>query len=143
MSNIYVKITIEKKWRTHDFHFLSLKSSSPQTSCSNLKIRGLAAKLWVDFLFFHFERNYDVSKSKGPWFLLNKNMNFNKNQKESKMNNPAHSCREINRALQLELKVKLWWVGSRERKKSAFFVTFISFEGNFFNICVLSQSIVY
>ena len=59
------------------------------------------------------------------------------------MDNPAHSFRDINHALQLELKVKLWWAGSRERKKRAFFITFISFEGHFFNICVLSQCIVY
>ena len=42
-----------------------------------------------------------------------------------------------------KLKVKLWWVGARERKKRAFFVPFILSEGNFFNICVLSQCIVY
>ena len=35
-----------------------------------------------------------------------------------------------------ELKVKLGWVGARERKKSEFFVTIISSKGNFFNICV-------
>ena len=29
MSNIYLKNTIEKKWCTHNFDFLSLKSSSP------------------------------------------------------------------------------------------------------------------
>ena len=42
-----------------------------------------------------------------------------------------------------KLIAKLWWVGPSKRKKRAFFVTFISFEGNFFNICVLSQYIVY
>ena len=42
-----------------------------------------------------------------------------------------------------KLKVKLWWVGARERKKRAFFVPFILSEGNFFNICVLSQCKVY
>ena len=41
------------------------------------------------------------------------------------------------------LKVKLWLVGARERKKKAFFVPFILSEGSFFNICVLSQCIVY
>ena len=40
-----------------------------------------------------------------------------------------------------ELKVKLWWVGACERKKRAFFVTFILSEGNFSNICVLSHCI--
>ena len=42
-----------------------------------------------------------------------------------------------------KLKVKLWWVGARERKKRAFFVSFILSEGNFFNICVLSQCKVH
>ena len=44
-----------------------------------------------------------------------------------------------------ELKVKLWWVGAHERIKRAFlfFVTFILSEGNLFNICFLSQCIVY
>ena len=42
-----------------------------------------------------------------------------------------------------KLKVKLWWVGAHERKKRAFFILFILSEGNFFNICVLSQCIVY
>ena len=42
-----------------------------------------------------------------------------------------------------KLKVKLWWVGALKRKKGAFFVPFILFEGNFFKICILSQYIVY
>ena len=41
-----------------------------------------------------------------------------------------------------KLRVKLWWVGAHERKR-AFFVPFILSKGNFFNICVLSQCIVY
>ena len=41
------------------------------------------------------------------------------------------------------LKAKLWRARARERKKRAFFVPFILSEGNFFNICVLSQCIVY
>ena len=28
ISNIYLKVTIEKKWRTQNFDFLNLKSSS-------------------------------------------------------------------------------------------------------------------
>ena len=42
-----------------------------------------------------------------------------------------------------KLKVKLWWVGARERKKRAFFVPFILSESNFFKISVLSQCIMY
>ena len=37
----------------------------------------------------------------------------------------------------------MWWVGAHGRKKRTFFVTFISPEENFFNICVLSQCIVF
>ena len=29
MSNIYLKVTIEKNWRSQDFHFLSLKNLLP------------------------------------------------------------------------------------------------------------------
>ena len=42
-----------------------------------------------------------------------------------------------------KLKVKLWWVGARERKKMAFFVPFILSERKLFKIRVLSQYIVY
>ena len=64
------------------------------------------------------------------------------------MGNPTHCFREreslcFSSYKNRKLKVKLWWVGARERKKRAFFVPFILSEGNFFNICVLSQCIVY
>ena len=38
MSNIYLKVTIEKNWRSEDFNFVSLKDLSPDQSlgCSNL-----------------------------------------------------------------------------------------------------------
>ena len=67
MSNIYLKVTIEKNWRSRNFDFVSLKNVSPgqflgaqltqislnfQTSCCHLKIRGLGAKLGVAFLLF-------------------------------------------------------------------------------------------
>ena len=42
-----------------------------------------------------------------------------------------------------KLNVKLWWLGARERKNRTFLVLFILSVGNFFNICVLSQCIVY
>ena len=56
--------------------------------------------MWL-FYYFNFERNYDVLKSKSPCILLNKNINFNKNKTESKMENPTHSFRETNLVLQL------------------------------------------
>ena len=42
-----------------------------------------------------------------------------------------------------KLRVKLRWVGARKRKKRIFFVPFILSEGNFFNIYILCQYIVY
>ena len=67
-----------------------------QTSYCNLKIRGLGAKLCMAFsIFFHFERNYNVLKSNSQYFLLSKNISFNKNEVELKMENPTHSFREM------------------------------------------------
>ena len=54
--------------------------------------------MWLSY-YFNFERNYEVLKSKCPWILLNKNINFNQNQMESKMKNRAHSFREENLVL--------------------------------------------
>ena len=42
-----------------------------------------------------------------------------------------------------KLKVQLWWVGARERKKRAFFVPFNFSEENFLKICVSSQCTAY
>ena len=76
--------------------------------------------MWL-FYYFNFERNYDVLKSKSPCILLNKNINFNKNETKSKMENPTHSFREINLLIQLieelQIKSKTVIVGVRERKK--------------------------
>ena len=119
-------------------------SSNFQTSCCNLKIRLLGTKLCVVFLYLNFKRKYDVLKSKSSCVLLKKNINFNKNKTKSKMENPTHTVLErrtmcFSSYQNCKLKVKLWWVGARERKRRAFFVPVILSEGNFFNNCVLSQ----
>ena len=75
--------------------------------------------------YFNFERNYDVFKSKSPCIMLNKNINFNKNKTESRMENPTHRVLERRTLCSYKnrrSKVKLWWVGARERKKRTFFV---------------------
>ena len=41
-------------------------------------------------------KRIDVLKSKNPCILLNKNINFNKNETKSKMENSIHSFREAN-----------------------------------------------
>ena len=96
----------------------------------------IGAKLYVVWYYFYFGGNYDVLKSKSSCFLFNKNIKFNKSKTESKMENPAHIFREVSHTCfssykNCELKVRLWWVWARERKKSGFFVTFILSEGFF------------
>ena len=64
-------------------------------------------------------------KSKSPCFLLNKNINFAKNETESKMENPTHSFREMNHVFQLveELQIKSKTVMSWSlRKKRVHFL---------------------
>ena len=77
MSNIYLKVTIEKKWRTQKFDFQSLKNSSP-------------GQFWGTFN----SRRYRIFWEQK--MLLNKNTNSNQNETESKMENPTHSFREMN-----------------------------------------------
>ena len=116
-----------------------------KTSCCNLKIKVLAAKLFVLFYYFNFERTYYLLKSKSPCILLNKYINCNKNKTESKS---QHTLLErgtlcFSSYKNHKLRVQLWCVGARERKKSAFFVLLILSEGDFFNICILCQCLVY
>ena len=56
--------------------------------------------MWL-FHYFIFERNYDVSKATRACILLNKNINFNKNETESKMENLTHNFRETKLVLPL------------------------------------------
>ena len=102
--------------------------------------------MWI-FYYFHFEKNYDILKSKSPCILLNKNITFNKNETESKMENLTQSFEGqtlcFSSFKNRKLKIKLWSVGAHERKKRAFFVLFILPKKDFFNICVLSQCMVY
>ena len=56
--------------------------------------------MWL-FYYFNCERNYDVLRSNNLRILLNKNIDFNKTGKESKIENPTHSFRETNLVLQL------------------------------------------
>ena len=46
------------------------------------------------FYHFNFEKNYHVLNSQSSCILLNKNLNFNKNETKSKMGNPTHCFRE-------------------------------------------------
>ena len=67
---------------------------------------------------------------------MNKNINFNKNETELKMENSTDSFRQKNFMLQLikesQIKSKAVITGARKRKKKALFVLFILSKGNFF-----------
>ena len=118
MSILYLKVTIEKNWRSQNFDFLSLKNLSPgqfleisknwiskllnfKTSCYNLKIRRLGAKQWVGFLLLLFWKDVWCFKVKESMHFVEKNINFNKKETESKMENPTHSFRKTRLVLQL------------------------------------------
>ena len=61
------------------------------------------------------------------WILLNKNIDFNKNETESKMENPTHSFKETNHVLQLiwesQIKSKTVMSWSSRMKKEGIFCT--------------------
>ena len=91
--------------------------------------------VWL-FHYFHFGRNYDISKSKSPCFLLNKNINFNKNETESKIENPTHNFKETNLVLQFiqewEIKSKTVMSWTSQKKKAGIFYTVYFFQRKFF-----------
>ena len=96
--------------------------------------------MWL-FYYLPFERNYDVLKSNDLCILLNKNINFNQNWKI------RHTVLErrtmcFSSYKNRKLKVKLWWVGACERKKTTFFVPLILSEV-FLTFVFLSHCIVY
>ena len=74
---------------------LKIQTSGSKTVCCLL------------FCYFNFERCYDVLKPKSPCILFNKNINFNKNKTESKMENPTGIFRETNLVLELIYKSQI------------------------------------
>ena len=103
MSNIYLKVTIEtfSKLRCSGFKNFITKSVFGELQLMQISLNfKTSCCVWL-FYGFNFQRNYDVLKSKSPCILFNKNINFNKNETESKMENPTYSFRERNLVLQL------------------------------------------
>ena len=108
MSNIYLKVTIEtfSKFQFSGFKKFVTRSVFGELQLFKLLVATPKSEVWEQnfgwhFYYFSFERNYDVLNSKSPCILLNKNINFNKNEMESKMENPTHSLRETKLVLQL------------------------------------------
>ena len=96
LSNIYLNVTIEKKWCTQNVNFLSLKCSSAgqflgvpahpdinefQTYCCNLKIKGLGAKLSLVFLWFLFWKELWRFKVKESMLFVRTLIKTRRNQK--------------------------------------------------------------
>ena len=82
-------------------------------------------------LFWKELRRFNVKES-----MLNKNLikTVDKNETESKIENPAHTLKRnepcFSSYKNRELKLILWWAWAGERKKSSFIVTFILSEEN-------------
>ena len=134
MSNLYLKLSkLKSKLRFSKFKtffswsvFCELQVTQIsvifQTSCRNIKIRDLGVKLYPAFLLLFFsQKNYDLLKSKDPCFLSIKNINFHKNETDSRMENPLHSLREMNHVLHVvwELQIPMSW-NSRKKKQCIF-----------------------
>ena len=79
--------------------------------------------------YFNFKSNYGVLKSKSQRISLIKSINLNKNETELKMENPTNTFRE-----NLEL---------ANKKIGHFLYRLFCPKEIFFNICVLSQCVVY
>ena len=82
----------------------------------------LKQKFVCRFYYFNFERNYGVLNSKSLCILLKENMKGNRKmpETESKMENLTRSITRqtlcFNSYKKRKVKVKLWWVGAREKK---------------------------
>ena len=100
------------------------------------------------FCYFNFERNYDVLKEIMTFwnqtvhvFLLNRKLNFDKNETEFKMENPTHAFKDTNLVLQpmqeswIKSKTVMNWL-TKEKRVHWFCNVYFVCEGNFFNICV-------
>ena len=70
----------------------------------------------------------------------------NKNKTESKIKNPTHTVLNtlcFSSHKNRKLKGKLWWVGVREKKEGIFCIVCFVRRKFFFNICILSNCMVY
>ena len=88
------------KWAYWELQLMQI-SLNFQISCCNLKIRGLGARLWVTFPLFQFWKELWRFKVKESIHFVEQKYNFNKNETESKMENPTHNWKETNLVLQL------------------------------------------
>ena len=140
MSNIYLKVTVEKKFsKLKKFVsravFGELETQTEIIEFSNflMQLKNQSSKSESEkseFYYFNCERR--------SRFLLSKKINFNEKEAESKMETP-YTLLEwwtfcLSSYKNQRLKVKLWWNGARKRKKIAFFFYFMH------SCCLLLES---
>ena len=113
MSNIYSKVTIETFIELRFSGFKKFVTRSVLGSSNSRRYHWIFKRfvptyksdVWEQncvqlFYYFNFESSYDVLKANSPCILLNKNINFNKNETESQIENPTSSFRETDLVLQ-------------------------------------------
>ena len=120
MSNIYLKVTIEKNWRSQSFDFLSLKNLSP--------------------ILWNLKGIMPFQSQKSPCFLLNRNVNFNKNKTESKIKNPILSFGEASLKSHLKARIKSQTV--IERKECIFCNVYFVRRKFFQHLCLISTCLL-
>ena len=68
---------------------------------------------WL-FYYFDFQRNFDILKLKSSYILLKKDINFNKNKTELKIENPTQfqrdkPCASAPTRMQIKRKTVISW----------------------------------
>ena len=106
-----------------------------------LQLKNQTSERKIEWLFnyFNVERNYCVLKSRNLLSSLNKIIKFDKNEKDSKMENPTHGFRDTNPILQLiwesQIKSETMVSWSSQTKKEGIFCTVYFVRRKFF--CIL------
>ena len=98
MLNIYFRVSIEEKLTFSKLRFSRIKKFVSRSVFAVFQLIQISLNFKIMTLIIW---NYDVLKSKSRCSLFNKNINFNKTEKESKMENSTHNFRETNPVLKL------------------------------------------
>ena len=119
MPNIYLKVTIEEKWRT--------QTSILKVWKLHLQV-GSGSKTLFGFSIFYFERSCNVLKSRSRWFFLNKNII--KNWKSHIVLATWIMCFSSYRNCECKSKTVMSW--SSRKKKECIFCNVYFARRNFF-----------
>ena len=95
-------------WRSYNSRRLNSNSSTVKLFVTTSKSVVWVQKRVLLFYYFKLEGNYNVLKSKNACFLLKQNINFNKGETESKMENPTCPFRETNLCASTHVRIANW-----------------------------------